>query len=497
MGFVKRRPLLTALLVLLLLAAIGVGAGVGISEGKSSKSDVKNLSADSNGGKDGNSASGSSSNNGSSSGSSSNTTTETIVPFAKWNWTDPNNKMHGVSLGSWLLLERWQLEDWMVQQAGNDAWDEYRFLKILGPDKGAAALKAHQESWVTEDDMDQLQSAGINTIRIPIGFWAFIPTEDDEPYITTGYIDLLNKMLKWCYERKMYVMLDLHGMPGSQNGDQSSGHNTTNVLWFEENQQARSDAFLQAVLSWASKSPYSSIINSVGVANEPRVVNDGNTVNQTKFELTQNYYERSYAACKKAGFAMTFHHGFYPGSPAQKLAAWSDFVIGKDPNYLVYEDHPYPGWFQAVLPGADAIQASVCEQGQAAVGYPVPVIIGEYSVVSNLNSTQFNKEYARLQLSTYGWSAGSIFWNFKANKSQLQVLAERDEIMHQYSFLDLYADGTISAPGKGQTIKQWLETMGDTCGSFQTFGWTNPATQGAKFSSSNSRRRTLYGRELH
>ncbi|PWY97960.1 glycoside hydrolase [Testicularia cyperi] len=486
-GFIRRRPILFSFIIIAILAVAGIAAGVAISQ--VNKSNDKNLaSTKGNSGSNSNdsSSSGHSGSTSTGSGSSNSTPTTTkITPFAHWDWTDTNTKAYGVSLGSWLLLERWQLEDWMVQEGGSEAWDEWRFVEALG-DRAASVLTDHQNTWITEADMDTFQNAGINLVRIPIGFWAFIPTVGNEPYVTTGYVDQLNKMLKWCYDRGMYVMLDLHGMPGSQNGDQSSGLNTTNIQWYEQTNQDRSDAFLKAVLDWYKASEYSSIINSIGVVNEPRIVNDNWAINNTRFQIASDYYERSYETCLKYNITMTFHNGFAPGSTTDKMNRWRSFATGKNPQYLLYEDHPYPGWFQDPSPGSDAIQTSVCEYGTAADGYPIPVIIGEYSAVNDLNSTSYTKSYLEMQMATYGWSAGTIFWNFKANTSKTQILAERDMIMNDYSFLDLLSQGIMPTPGKGNSVRSFYQSLSNPCGSFRTYGWSNPSDVYVKIDTRNS-----------
>lgn len=485
-GFIRRRPILFGLLVLLALIAAGVGAGVGVSQ--SHKSNDKNLSSaasktpNSNSNSGSNSGSGSGSSASASSRSSAASATSTapaapkITPFPTYSWTDTNTKAFGVSLGSWLVIERWQLEDWFVQQGGPNAWDEWDLSQILGNNL-ASVLTSHQNSWVTEADFDTFQNTGVNIVRIPIPFWAFIPTVAGEPYYNNMafYQNQLNKVLQWCYDRGMYVMLDLHAMPGSQNGDQSSGRNTTNIEWFSQANQDRSDTFLNNVLSWATSSNLSSIINSIGVVNEPRVVNDDWSLNQTRFSTTLGYYERSYQACVKSNIPMTFHNGFYPGNVTQKMAAYASFISGKNPNMLIYEDHPYPGWFQVPEPGPSAIQTSVCQYGAAGSGIGIPVLMGEFSAIQNTNSSSYAQTYLQMQLATYAWSAGSIFWNFKANSSSNPVLALGGDLMELYSYVDLVNAGTMPNPGKGGNVRNFYTNLPNPCGGFQTYGWANPA----------------------
>lgn len=480
-NFIRRRPILFTLIILALLVAAGVGAGVGIAQ--SHKSNDRNLSTTSNGkAGSGSSSTPTTTTNGSGSstrGSGSSTTSAPapkITPFQQWSWTDTNTKAFGVSLGSWLVLERWLLEDWMVQEGGPNAWDEYRFTQNLGSSNASSILQNHYNTWVTESDMDNIMNSGVNLVRIPIPFWAFIPTVSPEPYVNAGIMDQLNKMLGWCYSRGLYVMLDMHAMPGSQNGDQSSGHNTTDIEWYTQANQDRSDTFLNNVLQWATSSNYSSIINAIGVVNEPRVINNDQSLNQTRFDITQSYYERSYAACVKANIPMTFHHGFVPGTPAQKMATWANFVSGKNPNFLIYEDHPYPGWFQVPEPGATAIQTSVCQYGAAAANFPIPVLMGEFSAIQNSGSTSYAQTYLQMQLATYGQSAGSIFWNFKANTSTLQILSLSDSLMQLYSYVDILANNYMPNPGKGGNVRNFYSGLPNPCGGYNTYGWANPAS---------------------
>ncbi|PWN52477.1 glycoside hydrolase [Violaceomyces palustris] len=486
MGFIKRRPILSSLIALLIIAAIAVGAALGATMSKSSSSKDRDLSSSNNHGSS-SSGTGATKTSGTatltSSAAAPTATAKVITPFKAWDWTDSSLKVFGVSLGSWLVLERWQLEDWMVEAGGDDAWDEWSFASNLGS-KAASVLTDHWNSWITESDMDTLAAAGINTIRVPIGYWAFIGTEGNEPYVTTGQLDQLAKMMEWCYDRNMYLMLDLHGMPGSQNGDQSSGHNTSSYTWFNSHNQDRSDKTLKAALDWLTASNYSSIVNGIGVVNEPQTTINWGPVDSGKLSTLTAYYERSYKTCLQYKIPMIFHHGFVSGST---LDQWRDFATNKNPQYLVFEDHPYPGWFPANS-DKDQIQNTVCGYGQNAVGYPVPVLMSEWSATSDVNSTTYASQYYNMQLATYGWSAGSIFWNFKTMTSKLQILSLRDEIMRDYSFLDLVGAGIARTPSKGQSIKDFYSSLpNQACGDFQTYSWSNPSKTGASYSARKKR----------
>lgn len=204
-------------------------------------------------------------------------------------------------LGNTYILEKWMAPDWFnatvnaVQPgAGATAMDEWSFMEILGQERGRAALLEHFETWATEDDIETMFQYGINHLRIPTGFWAWIPTIEGEPYLndTSLYQAQIERVLGYLYDRNMYAIIDCHGLPGSQNGEQSSGHLTTEPSWFGGNastetpNQIRSDQMVVAITEWLAKTPYRSVVTGIEVINEPRPYTPDQIVQ------LKNYYER-------------------------------------------------------------------------------------------------------------------------------------------------------------------------------------------------------------
>ena len=56
----------------------------------------------------------------------------------------------------------------------------------------------------------------LNHVRIPIGYWAY-EVASGEPYIQ-GQYEYLLKAIGWAGKHGLKVIIDLHGVPGSQNG---------------------------------------------------------------------------------------------------------------------------------------------------------------------------------------------------------------------------------------------------------------------------------------
>ena len=98
-------------------------------------------------------------------------------------------------------------------------------------------LNAHWDTWVTEADFAAIAVAGyvsydepicihvvdvfvlslsLNHVRVPIGYWAW-EVGPGEPYIQ-GQLPYLRKAVNWARAHGLKLVIDLHGVPGSQNG---------------------------------------------------------------------------------------------------------------------------------------------------------------------------------------------------------------------------------------------------------------------------------------
>jgi glucan 1,3-beta-glucosidase len=69
---------------------------------------------------------------------------------------------------------------------------------------------------------DPCLAAGLNHVRIPIGYWAY-DISAGEPY-HQGQAQYLDNAIGWARNHGLKVLIDLHGAPGSQNGYDNSGH---------------------------------------------------------------------------------------------------------------------------------------------------------------------------------------------------------------------------------------------------------------------------------
>jgi glucan 1,3-beta-glucosidase len=138
-----------------------------------------------------------------------------------------NNQIRGVNLGGWMVLEPWITPSLFYQFLGKDettaATDIHSFCKVLGKEEGNKQLRRHWDTWVTEEIIEQLKDSGaVNSLRLPVGDWMYVPYG---PYVgcTDGALDYVDDLLDWAHANGLTVLLDIHGLKGSQNGFDNSG----------------------------------------------------------------------------------------------------------------------------------------------------------------------------------------------------------------------------------------------------------------------------------
>eukprot|EP01018_Ginkgo_biloba_P028715 Gb_14314 [translate_table: standard] len=80
----------------------------------------------------------------------------------------------------------------------------------------ARNMQNHRSSFGTDKDFDFLSRNGINTVRIPVGWWIANDSNPPAPFIG-GSLQALDNAFTWAQLYDIKVIVDLHAAPGSQN----------------------------------------------------------------------------------------------------------------------------------------------------------------------------------------------------------------------------------------------------------------------------------------
>ena len=120
-----------------------------------------------------------------------------------------------------MIPELWMFtEDSELWANSDNATDLWSLCTNLGQEEATRRITKHRDTWFTEESFALMASEGVNHVRLPMGYWDMIETA---PYVFGG-AEYIDKAIGWAYKYGMSVMIDLHGAPGSQNGNDHSGH---------------------------------------------------------------------------------------------------------------------------------------------------------------------------------------------------------------------------------------------------------------------------------
>lgn len=197
------------------------------------------------------------------------------VPALDDNWGDYSKKpARGVNLGGWLSLEPFITPSLFDYDIRLGIVDEYTLSKHLGPRTTATTLEKHYATFVTEQTFKEIRDAGLDHVRIPYSYWA-VQTYDDDPYLFRISWRYLLRGIEWARKYGLRVNLDLHALPGSQNGWNHSGR-LGPIGWLNGTNGAlnaqRSLDVHDRLSKFFAQDRYKNIITFYGLANEPQMV---------------------------------------------------------------------------------------------------------------------------------------------------------------------------------------------------------------------------------
>ncbi|KAJ7491869.1 glycoside hydrolase superfamily [Mycena galericulata] len=200
-----------------------------------------------------------------------------------------------------------------------DEWDLTTLMRADGTLQ--AKLEAHYDTFITEEDIAQIAGAGLNWVRVPIPFWA---------------IRYIVRLFGWARKYGIRVNLDLHTIPGSQNGFNHSGKlgqvNFLNGIMGIANAQRALD-YIRIIAEFISQPEYRDVVQMFGIMNEALM----STIGQ---EQLFSFYLEAYNMIRTItglgagnGPYIGIHDGF------EGLSSWVGFLPGAD--RVILDTHPY------------------------------------------------------------------------------------------------------------------------------------------------------------
>ncbi|KIJ30723.1 glycoside hydrolase family 5 protein [Sphaerobolus stellatus SS14] len=193
----------------------------------------------------------------------------------------PVDKVYGVNLGSWLVLEPWMLPNEWVSMGGDTCFEtgscadcaasEFDLVKKIGQTKADQVFQNHWETWFTQSDVNNIANAGLNTVRIPMGYWIIedLVNRTTEFY-PRGGIKQLKRGLQQLKNARINVLLDFHAMPGVSSSLQMfAGHCTSDVEFYTPPNYFRALQWAAVTTFISHVDPAFSTVFGIEAVNEP------------------------------------------------------------------------------------------------------------------------------------------------------------------------------------------------------------------------------------
>lgn len=145
--------------------------------------------------------------------------------------------LRGVGLGNWLLPEGYM---WKFGPEGDRPRKIEKLVSdLIGEQNAARFWKEYRRNYISEADIKRICELGFNSVRPALNARLFLTKGDNAVYQKEGF-ELLDDLVLWCRKYGVYVIIDMHGAPGGQTGQNiDDSPNDQPELFMQERNQAR------------------------------------------------------------------------------------------------------------------------------------------------------------------------------------------------------------------------------------------------------------------
>lgn len=363
-------------------------------------------------------------------------------------------KIKGVNLGNWLVLEKWMLPELFE---GTGVEDEVWLNRKMNPAELKEKMKEHRDTFITEQDFAFIKEQGIWLLRIPVPYFIF---GDRPPF--NGCVEYLDKAFDWAEKYGLQILIDLHTVPGSQNGYDNGG--LTGVCKWCKNPEEVEFA-LTVLERLAKRYGQRQGLYGIEVLNEPisflvyaTAPSTGKAVDKEEAKgsgyvplpFLENFYRNAYRRLRKIlpeNKTIVFHDGF-------RLRHWGKFFRKEHMKNVVLDTHIYifamESFVPIHMPWVYQIYIKSQQRLIERIQRDVPVVVGEWCIcnkyaekaVSGKSAEESSDRSARaaaqdelrkkryleiaaMQLQAWESGAGWIYWSYQFKPNRKEPLDEK------------------------------------------------------------------------
>jgi endoglucanase len=311
--------------------------------------------------------------------------------------------LRGTSLGGWM-----NMENFITGYPANEESQRQAIRQVLGQDKYEFFFDRFLEYFFTEDDARFIASLGLNLLRLPVNYRHF---EDDlRPFeIKEAGFKHLDRVVDLCARHGIFTIIDLHALPGCQNGDWHSDNPThVSMFWQHKHFQDRTVHLWQCFAEHFRDKPWVAGYNPINEPDDPTE------------SLIAPIYRQMVTTIREID---PHHLIFLEGNHYSR-----DFRTFGDPlPGVVYTNHDYaapgivaggqyPGYTSGKYYDSEVLQESFLSASKYMLDHRVPIWVGEFGAIytGDAEADAKRDQLIRDQLEIYNrYHASWATWLYK------------------------------------------------------------------------------------
>ena len=337
--------------------------------------------------------------------------------------------LRGTNAGGWLVQENWMNP--------TNASDQRTMMDTLanrfGSSKRDELVATYEDNYWTTQDFDNCAEMGMSVIRLP---FTYMNLCDDNGNLKSNAFDRLDWFVSNCSSRGMYVILDMHGAFGSQNGMDHSGEvNDGTQLYYNQSNKNKTLNLWKSIAEHFKGNP---AVAAYDILNEPGIKA------AATYSLQWDFYNEIYNAIRsKDSDHIIIMESCWDADnlPRPSQYGWTN---------VAYEYHYYP-WNAQNSSSAQQSYFSRKVSDISSHNYGVPTFVGEF--------TCFEQEQ--------GWkTAMSIFnsqgWHWTTWSYKVTGNSSWGIYNHSPQSVDIYNDSADTIKNKWSAVgtsSAWKNNM--------------------------------------
>ena len=327
--------------------------------------------------------------------------------------------LRGTNAGGWLVQENWMNP--------TNASDQKTMMTTLanrfGTSKRDELVSTYENNYWTTQDFDNCAEMGMSVIRLP---FTYMNLCDDNGNLKSNAFDRLDWFVQNCSQRGMYVILDMHGAFGSQNGMDHSGEiNDGKQLYYNQSNKDKTLNLWKKIAEHFKGNP---AVAAYDILNEPGIKA------AATYSLHWDFYNEIYNTIR----SKDSNHIIIMES------CWDADNLPRPSQYgwtnVAYEYHYYP-WSAQNSSDAQKSYFSGKVSDIANHNYGVPTFVGEFTCFEQAEGWKA----AMSTFNSQGWHWTT--WSYKVTGNSSWGIYN-----HNPEKVDIYNDSADTIKNKWSAV---------------------------------------------